>query len=74
MALLMRMPEDRRWMLVARLLPLVVRLRCAFSDITLVLITCAMVAIPFWRLIRHSWTAGVVQCGKAGGHFRCCNQ
>ena len=42
LALLMRRPEDRRWMLVASEAPLVFRLRCALSDITLVLITCAM--------------------------------
>jgi len=42
LALLMRRPEDRRWMVVARLEPLVDRLRCAFSDITLVLMTCAI--------------------------------
>src|SRR5690606_28741677 len=39
LALLMRMPEDRRCRLVARSAPDAVRLRCALSDITLVLMT-----------------------------------
>ena len=45
LALLMRRPEDRRWMVVARLALLVDRLRCAFSDITLVLMTCAILIL-----------------------------
>src|SRR5690606_24532205 len=39
LALLMRMPEDRRCRLVARSAPDADRLRCALSDITLVLMT-----------------------------------
>ncbi len=46
LALLMRRPEDRRWMVVAREAPLELRLRWALSDIVLVLITCAMTGIP----------------------------
>ncbi len=42
LALLMRRPEDRRWMLVASAPPLVFRLRWAFSDMMLVLMICAM--------------------------------
>jgi hypothetical protein len=46
----MRRPDDRRWMLVARLAPLVDRLRCAFSDITLVLM--ADIAFLLMRIRR----------------------
>ena len=56
LALLMRRPEDRRWMLVASEAPLVFRLRCALSDITLVLITCAMGLFLFGRWIRPGWS------------------
>ncbi len=45
-ALLMRRPDERRWMVVASELPLVLRLRWALSDIVLVLITCAMGSSP----------------------------
>jgi hypothetical protein len=45
LALLMRRPEDRRCRLVASWAPDVDRLRWAFSDITLVLMTC-MIASP----------------------------
>src|SRR4051812_9628856 len=41
-ALLIRKPEERRCNEVASWLPDVVRLRCAFSDITFVLMTSAM--------------------------------
>src|SRR5690606_431426 len=43
LALLIRRPDDRRCRDVASWLPDTERLRCAFSDITLVLMTCAIV-------------------------------
>src|SRR5690606_15160524 len=49
LALLMRMPEDRRCRLVARSAPDADRLRCALSDITLVLMTVdIMVLLGGW--------------------------
>jgi len=64
LALLMRRPEDRRWMVVARLEPLVDRLRCAFSDITLVLMTCA-ISVLLGAVMRIQWAP------RGGGGGRC---
>jgi hypothetical protein len=45
LALLTRRPEDRRWTEVARLACEVERLRCALSDIALVLIVAAILVL-----------------------------
>ncbi|MNN94549.1 hypothetical protein D3C81_2131950 [compost metagenome] len=45
-------------MVVARLAPLVPRLRWAFSDMVLVLMTCAMVRFPCRQCVRQSSLTG----------------
>src|SRR3954447_1048679 len=71
----MRRPEDRRCNDVASWLPDVDRLRCAFSDITLVLMTSAMkmllvFTVP-WTPVRGShFSTGVVM--RADLLFRGC--
>ena len=73
-ALLMRRPEDSRWIVVASVALLVERLRCAFSEIVLVLMTLmagspGRVVTPVRR--------GAVR-GRGGGPWpgspRCCDQ
>ena len=64
LALLMRRPDDRRWIEVFRDACEADRLRCEFRDATLVLITDAMVSLQTWSfrvgygalftLVRHA--------------------
>src|SRR5690606_34964427 len=72
LALLMRMPEDRRCRLVARSAPDAVRLRCALSDITLVLMTEDIVfLLGGWVRRRREGWAGVRRVLTGIGPRRC---